>query len=43
MGNIMDQMKKAQEIAQKAEVINRELMETSVVGSGSNLCKRCSR
>ena len=33
MGNMMEQMKKAQEIAKKAEILNKELAETSVVGS----------
>ena len=36
MGNIMDSMKKAQEIAKQAEVINKELMGTVVVGSGNS-------
>ena len=31
----MDSMKKAQEIAKQAEVINKELMGTVVVGSGN--------
>ena len=35
MGNLMDSMKKAQEIAKQAEVINKELMGTVVVGSGN--------
>jgi hypothetical protein len=34
MGNLMDSMKKAQEIAKQAEVINKELMGTVVVGNG---------
>ena len=33
MGNLMDSMKKAQEIAKQAEVVNKELMETQVTGS----------
>ena len=33
MGNLMDSMKKAQEIAKQAEVVNKELMETKVVGN----------
>ena len=32
MGNLMDSMKKAQEIAKQAEVVNKELMETQVTG-----------
>ena len=32
MGNIMESMKKAQEIAKQAEVVNKELMETKVSG-----------
>lgn len=39
MGNIMDQMKKAQEIAKKAEVVNRELMNTVIQGQDpAGLC-----
>jgi hypothetical protein len=34
MGNLMDSMKKAQEIAKQAEVVNKELMETVVIGNG---------
>lgn len=34
MGNLMDSMKKAQEIAKQAEGINKELMGTIVVGNG---------
>jgi hypothetical protein len=34
MGNLMDSMKKAQEIAKQAEVVNKELMETIVIGNG---------
>ena len=37
MGNIMDSMKKAQEIAKQAEVINKQLMETIVIGNGEIL------
>ena len=37
MGNIMDSMKKAQEIAKQAEVINKQLMETIVIGNGERL------
>ena len=33
MGNIMDSMKKAQEIAKQAEVVNKELMDTIIVGN----------
>lgn len=33
MGNLMESMKKAQEIAKQAEVVNKELSETSVVGN----------
>ena len=36
MGQMMDNMKKAQEIAKQAEVINKELMGTVVVGSGNS-------
>lgn len=32
MGNIMESMKKAQEIAKQAEVVNKELMDTPVTG-----------
>lgn len=32
MGNIMDSMKKAQEIAQQAQTLNKELMETFFSG-----------
>ena len=32
MGNIMDSMKKAQEIAKQAEVVNKELMDTKITG-----------
>ena len=32
MGNMMDQMKKAQEIAKQAQTVNKELMETIVMG-----------
>jgi DNA-binding protein YbaB len=32
MGNLMESMKKAQEIAKQAEVLNKELMDTAVVG-----------
>lgn len=32
MGNIMESMKKAQEIAKQAEVVNKELMETTILG-----------
>lgn len=32
----MDSMKKAQEIAKQAEVINKELMGTVVVGNGKS-------
>lgn len=32
MGNIMDSMKKAQEIAQNAQTLNKELMETFFTG-----------
>jgi hypothetical protein len=34
MGNLMDSMKKAQEIAKQAEVVNKELMETIIIGNG---------
>lgn len=37
MGNLMDSMKKAQEIAKQAEVINKELMGTVVVGNGKSM------
>lgn len=33
----MDSMKKAQEIAKQAEVINRELVSTVVIGNGTYL------
>ena len=33
MGNIMDSMKKAQEIAKQAEIVNKELMDTVIIGS----------
>ena len=33
MGNIMDQMKKAQDLAKNMEAMNKELSETLVVGS----------
>jgi DNA-binding protein YbaB len=33
MGNLMESMKKAQEIAKQAEVVNKELMDTAVVGN----------
>ena len=33
MGNIMDSMKKAQEIAKQAEIVNKELMDTIIIGS----------
>eukprot|EP00600_Ochromonadales_sp_CCMP1393_P007829 CAMPEP_0174963366 /NCGR_PEP_ID=MMETSP0004_2-20121128/5290_1 /TAXON_ID=420556 /ORGANISM="Ochromonas sp., Strain CCMP1393" /LENGTH=161 /DNA_ID=CAMNT_0016211983 /DNA_START=33 /DNA_END=518 /DNA_ORIENTATION=- len=33
MGNLMDSMKKAQEIAKQAEVVNKELSGTTVIGS----------
>jgi DNA-binding protein YbaB len=32
MGNLMDSMKKAQEIAKQAEVVNRELAGTMIIG-----------
>lgn len=32
MGNLMDSMKKAQEIAKQAEVVNKELMDTVIMG-----------
>ena len=32
MGNLMESMKKAQEIAKQAEVVNKELAETRVTG-----------
>eukprot|EP00596_Hydrurales_sp_CCMP1899_P009288 CAMPEP_0119033112 /NCGR_PEP_ID=MMETSP1177-20130426/106_1 /TAXON_ID=2985 /ORGANISM="Ochromonas sp, Strain CCMP1899" /LENGTH=159 /DNA_ID=CAMNT_0006989583 /DNA_START=48 /DNA_END=527 /DNA_ORIENTATION=+ len=33
MGDLMGSMKKAQEIAKQAEVVNKELMETIIVGN----------
>jgi DNA-binding protein YbaB len=33
----MDSMKKAQEIAKQAEVVNKELMETKVVGNDPSM------
>jgi DNA-binding protein YbaB len=36
MGNLMDSMKKAQEIAKQAEVINKELMDTTIMGQDPN-------
>ena len=32
MGNMMENMKKAQEIAKQAEVLNKELAQTAIVG-----------
>ena len=32
MGNLMDSMKKAQEIAKQAEVVNKELQDTVIMG-----------
>lgn len=34
MGNMMDSMKKAQDIAKQAELINKELTATVVIGNG---------
>ena len=34
MGNMMDSMKKAQDIAKQAELINKELTATIVIGNG---------
>ena len=39
MGNIMDQMKKAQEIAKKAEILNKEL--TNVIVQGQDPSGQC--
>lgn len=36
MGNMMEQMKKAQEIAKQAEVLQKELVDTIVIGSDSS-------
>jgi len=36
MGNLMESMKKAQEIAKQAEVLNRELMDTIVMGQDAS-------
>jgi DNA-binding protein YbaB len=33
MGNLMDSMKKAQEMAKNAEAINKELAVTTIMGS----------
>ena len=35
MGNMMESMKKAQEIAKMSGIINKELMELNVVGNGN--------
>jgi DNA-binding protein YbaB len=36
MGNLMDSMKKAQEIAKQAEVVNKELQKTVVTGNDAS-------
>merc|ERR1719231_103067 len=36
MGNLMDSMKKAQEIAKQAEVVNKELQDTVIMGNDAS-------